>query len=93
VDGRAGTYTDGVDSLKITVDQGRLVVSQSGRTHRMRPLDPTTYVDDDDPDVVLQFHDGEPDPVCTLRYPLWWFTGYRTRHLPASPPRPADDHG
>jgi CubicO group peptidase (beta-lactamase class C family) len=77
VDARAGTYVDTAHRLDITAEAGRLIVSLLGRRHRMTPVDRTTYVAQDDPDITLTFQDDGPEPTCTLRYPLWWCTAYR----------------
>lgn len=74
---RAGSYSDNLGAIDVAAEPGVLVVCQADRSHRMRPVDPVTYVDDADPDVVLRFHDGEPVACCTLTYPLSWITGYR----------------
>jgi len=75
---RTGSYTDANGGIvEITAEREQLVVSHGDGTHRMTALDPATYVATDDPDLVLNFHDNEPDPACTLRYPLAWTTGYR----------------
>ncbi|REH35771.1 CubicO group peptidase (beta-lactamase class C family) [Kutzneria buriramensis] len=77
VDARAGVYADTDYRLDITAESGLLIVSFLGRRHRMAPVDQTTYVAQDDPDITLTFHDGGPERACTLNYPLWWCTVYR----------------
>jgi D-alanyl-D-alanine carboxypeptidase len=77
VDARAGAYSDTDHRLDITPEPGLLSVSILDRHHRMAPVDRTTYVAQEDPDITLTFHDGGHEPACTLRYPLWWYTAYR----------------
>ena len=78
LDARVGSYTDGNGVVEITAERGQLVVRHGDGVHLMRPLDPATYFAADDPDLVLHFHDQDPEPSCTLRSPLGWITGYRT---------------
>jgi CubicO group peptidase (beta-lactamase class C family) len=74
---RSGSYADNLGAVEVTAEPDALVVRYADRTHRMRPVDPVTYVDADDPDVRLRFHDGEASACCTLSYPVSWLTGYR----------------
>jgi hypothetical protein len=76
---RVGDYADTINVVRVSAEPGRLVVTMGDQTHRMVPVDATAYVDESNPDITLQFHDGEAEPACTLRYPLWWITGYRKR--------------
>jgi hypothetical protein len=51
-----------------------LVVTAAERSHHMTGVDASTYVDRDDPDVIIYFPDAS---ACTLSYPVFWITGYR----------------
>jgi hypothetical protein len=43
----------------------------------MLPVHAATYVDEEDSDHVLRFHDDDPNDAATVTFPLWWCTGYR----------------
>lgn len=74
---RNGTYANTVGRFDVTARDGRLLVRHDTASLRMMPLDGTTFVQENDADIVLRFHDDDPDGAATLTYPLSWCTGYR----------------
>lgn len=74
---RAGTYADPISEFTVEPRHGGLAVTMDGHRHRMLPLDRHTFVDEEDSDTVLTFHDGDPDEPATMTFPMWSCTGYR----------------
>lgn len=71
---RAGRYANPTAEFAVEATPDRLRVTAVGQTLRMLPVDPRTFVHEDDSDTVLRFHG---DDAATLTFPLWWITGYR----------------
>ena len=77
LNGRTGTYANTTAEFTVTAKPGCLLVTMGDGAHRMRPISETTYVAETDGDLVLRFHDDDPDGAATMEFPLWSCTGYR----------------
>jgi CubicO group peptidase (beta-lactamase class C family) len=77
IDARTGTYANPVQDFTVTARAGVLEVTLAEHTHRMFPLGPNEFVDENDADIRLRWHDTNSDDMATLHYPLWSCTGWR----------------
>ena len=99
LNGRTGTYANTTAEFTVTAKPGCLLVTMGDGAHRMRPISETTYVAETDGDLVLRFHDDDPDGRPRWSSPCGRApaTGYRRQHMltttrPSGMLRHGDNH-